>query len=276
MFAFAIPCTSPGLRFLCRDSFDTGGSTADHPLGSRYEEMDAVVVFDDVLVPWERVFIRRNPQLCNEVFAHTNAVVHMAYQVVVKNVVKSEFLVGVASLMAETVSISQFPHVQEKIAEMLICLETMKACLRASEADAELDEWGVFTPAWQPLNTARNVFPRMYPRMVEIVQLLGASGLMAAPSADLLDTPVADDVRKYLRAANADAEEKCGCTGWRGLSCSSFGRARCCTSGSSSETRCVWRPLQLLRQAAAHGRRARLFGPRGLTGATERGLGGIL
>ena len=53
---FAIPCGTPGLRFLCRDSFDLGRSHFDHPLGSRFEEMDCIVFFDDVLVPWERVF----------------------------------------------------------------------------------------------------------------------------------------------------------------------------------------------------------------------------
>ena len=46
--AFAIPCGAPGLRFLCRDSFDLGRSHFDHPLGSRFEEMDCIVFFDDV------------------------------------------------------------------------------------------------------------------------------------------------------------------------------------------------------------------------------------
>ncbi|MGH7860224.1 MAG: 4-hydroxyphenylacetate 3-hydroxylase N-terminal domain-containing protein, partial [Candidatus Binatia bacterium] len=55
--AFAIPCNAPGLRFLCRDPFDAGRSHFDHPLASRFEEMDAVVIFEDVLVPWERVFL---------------------------------------------------------------------------------------------------------------------------------------------------------------------------------------------------------------------------
>lgn len=54
---FAIPCGTPGLKFLCRESFDLGRSHFDHPLGSRFEEMDTVVFFDDVLVPWERVFV---------------------------------------------------------------------------------------------------------------------------------------------------------------------------------------------------------------------------
>ena len=63
--SFAIPCGTPGLRFLCRDSFDLGRSHFDHPLGSRFEEMDCVVFFDDVLVPWERVFLFGDVDLLN-------------------------------------------------------------------------------------------------------------------------------------------------------------------------------------------------------------------
>ena len=44
------------------------------------QEMDAVVIFDNVLVPWERVFMYGEPNLCNQAFAQTNAVVHMGGQ----------------------------------------------------------------------------------------------------------------------------------------------------------------------------------------------------
>lgn len=63
-FAFSIPSNTQGIKFICRESFVLGESAFDHPLGSRYEEMDSVVVFDDVLVPWDRVFfmvMRKQP-----------------------------------------------------------------------------------------------------------------------------------------------------------------------------------------------------------------------
>ena len=63
------PCDAPGLRFLCRESFDLGRSHFDHPLGSRFEEIDAIVVFDDVLVPWERCFVVGQPELCNGIYS---------------------------------------------------------------------------------------------------------------------------------------------------------------------------------------------------------------
>ena len=61
-FALAIPCDAPGLRFICRESFDDGRSHFDHPLGSRFEEPDAVVIFDDVHVPFERCFLLGAPR----------------------------------------------------------------------------------------------------------------------------------------------------------------------------------------------------------------------
>src|SRR6185503_3150604 len=99
--AFAVPCNAPGLRFLCRDPFDVGRSSFDHPLASRFEEMDAVAVFTDVTVPWERVFICGDVAQCNALFGATDAVVNMMHQVVVKNVAKAEFLLGIAARIAE-------------------------------------------------------------------------------------------------------------------------------------------------------------------------------
>jgi 4-hydroxyphenylacetate 3-monooxygenase len=207
-FAFAIPTATPGLRFLCRESFDHGGTEFDHPLAARFEEMDAVVIFDDVLVPWERVFLLGDVERCNKAFGATNAVVHMAHQVVTKNVAKTEFVLGVASLIVDAIAIESFQHVQAKIAEIIYYLETMKAFLRAAEADAQVDKWGMMTPAWPPLDAARNMFTWMYPRMIEIVQLLGASGLMARPTRADVEGPLGQAVEKYYQAARLPAVDR--------------------------------------------------------------------
>jgi 4-hydroxyphenylacetate 3-monooxygenase len=84
----------------------------------------------------------------------------------------------------------------------------MRALLRAAEADAALDEWGVMRPAWNPLDAARNLFPKLYPRMIEILQQIGASGLVAMPTERDLAGPLADDIRAYYQAARADAFER--------------------------------------------------------------------
>jgi 4-hydroxyphenylacetate 3-monooxygenase len=66
----------------------------------------------------------------------------------------------------------------------------------------------VLRPAWNPLDAARNLFPRLYPRMIEIVQQIGASGLVAMPTEQDLGGPLAEDIRRYYQAARADAFER--------------------------------------------------------------------
>jgi 4-hydroxyphenylacetate 3-monooxygenase len=207
-FGFVIASDTPGLKFICRESVDYGRSRFDHPLSSRFEEMDAVVVFDDVHVPWESVLLYRDVERCNAAHSRTGAIVGMAHQVVIKNIAKAEFILGLAALLVDTIAAEGFQHVQEKLAELWVTLETMRALKRAAEADAALDEWGVMRPAWKTLDAARNLFPKLYPRMIEIVQQLGASGLVAMPTERDVEGPLADDIRRYYQAARADAFER--------------------------------------------------------------------
>ena len=86
--------------------------------------------------------------------------------------------------------------------------EVAKACLRSAEVDAKVDEWGVMCPAELPLQVARNLFIRMYPRMVEILQLLGSSSLMALPSEADLNGPLATEIERYLDTDTATAKER--------------------------------------------------------------------
>ena len=163
------------------------------------------MIFDDVQVPWERVFLLRDVERCNRAFAATGAVAHMAHQVVAKNVAKTEFILGVASLVVDAIAIEPFQHIHEKMAEIIINLETMRAFLRTSEVEAQTNRWGVMQPAWPPLDAARNVYTRMYPRMIEILQQLGASGFMAIPTERDLAGGQAEAIRTYYQAARADA-----------------------------------------------------------------------
>ena len=219
--AFAIPSDTPRLKFLCRESLDYGRSHLDHPLGSRFEEMDALVFFDDVLVPWERVFLLEDVELCDGLAMHTNFLAHSDHQVVARQVAKSEFLLGVASLMVDALSSGEQPHVQERLAEIIMYMEVMKACLRANEVDAATDEWGVTTPDDTPLTVARNLYARtFYPRITEIIQLLGSSSLMALPS----ETELRPEMEQYLATDTVSAMDRTQLfhLAWD-ISCSAFG-----------------------------------------------------
>ena len=223
-FAFAIPCDTPGLKFQCRESFDLSRSHFDHPLGSRFEEMDAVAFFDNVLVPWERVFLLGDVALCNNMQLATHRHLHAGQQVVTRNVAKCEFVLGLANLMTETLGSNDQTQVQTMIAEIIENLEVTKACLRTAEVDAKIDEWGVMCPSELPLQVARNMFIRMYPRMGEILHLLGSSSLMALPTEADMEGPLAEDISRYLETDTSSAKDRVQLfrLAWD-VSCSAFG-----------------------------------------------------
>jgi 4-hydroxyphenylacetate 3-monooxygenase len=205
---FAIPCGTPGVRFLCRESFDLGRSHFEHPLGSRFEEMDCVVFFDDVLVPWERIFLLGDVGLVNGTALATHSSAHSAHQGAAKNVAKCEFVLGVALLMTRTLGNADLPHSEDRLGELMMYTELMKACMRASEADAQLDEWGVMCPDGLPVEITRNLFTSAYPRMVEILQLLGSSSFMIAPNEADFRGPLGPDIEQYLATDTTTARDR--------------------------------------------------------------------
>jgi 4-hydroxyphenylacetate 3-monooxygenase len=207
-FAFALPVATRGLRLICRDTYDLGRTHFDAPLASRFEEMDAVVVFDDVLVPWERVFMYREPLLCNRAFAETNAVIHMMHQVVCGKLAKAEFIVGLLCAMARATGKDKDMEVKGMIAEAMWIAESVRAFRYAGEGQAHADKRGVYVPLRRPLDTSRNLFPRMYPRLIELVQLLGSSSLMAIPCEADFDNAIAGDVAQYFQTVNLASRDR--------------------------------------------------------------------
>ena len=210
-YAFAIPVATPGLRLICRPALappiDTG-VREDFPLSSRYDEMDAVAIFDDVLVPWDRVFVNQDPEVANTIFTGTLASHHLSHYGCARLVVKTEFLLGVALRIAGAIGIDGFDHVQSKIAELMTTSDLVRACLRASEADCVPGPNGTVAPDPEPIWVVRMMTPTLFPRMIEILQLLGASGFMSAPSAAELDGPVARDIERYYQGAAIGSAER--------------------------------------------------------------------
>ncbi len=207
-FAFAIPIATRGLKLICRDSYDSGKSNFDAPLSSRYEEMDAVVIFENVLVPWERIFMYGEPDLCNPAFNETNAVVHMMHQVACSKLAKSEFMVGLMCSIAKSSARDKDIHTKGLIAEVMQMTETVRALLFSAEEQAHEDQYGNYIPKRSPIDTCRNIFPKMYPRMVEILQMLGASSLVATPSEKDFSNEISEDLEKYFQLANLDSKDR--------------------------------------------------------------------
>jgi 4-hydroxyphenylacetate 3-monooxygenase len=208
--AFALPTATPGLHFVCRQDLVGGESHFDHPLSSRLEEMDCLVIFDDVLVPWERVFILGSVERCNNAYAQTGALHHMAHQVVALKTAKTEALLGVAALIAEGIGADAYGHVQEKIAEIIVYLEAMRGFWTRAEVEAKPNAFGLICPDRGALDGARNLYPRLYPRMREIIAQIGASGLITLPSERDFAGPLGPMLNKYLQAASLEASERVG------------------------------------------------------------------
>ncbi|HEU5140290.1 MAG TPA: 4-hydroxyphenylacetate 3-monooxygenase, oxygenase component [Bacillales bacterium] len=208
-YAFAIPNNTPGLKFICREGYDDGESSMfDRPLSSQFEEVDTLVVFDHVTVPWDRVFVAGDAHMANRLYTETSFNEHAVHQVVSRQVVKTEFMLGLISTLVETINIGEYQHVHEKVSEVIIALETMKGLLLSSETQAKLNKWGTMTPDNQPLLAAMNYYPRIYPRMTEILQTLGASGLVTLPKESDFHSELRDDLDKYMKASNANAYDR--------------------------------------------------------------------
>lgn len=207
-FAFSIPSDSKGLKFLCRESFVQGDSTFNYPLSSKFEEIDCIVVFDNVLVPWERVFFYNNVQMASHFLNESSFFSFAAHQVVSRQIIKAEFILGVALSIIDAINISEYTHVQHKVCEIIDGVETMKALLFQAEEKAKPDQWGFLRPDPISLRIALHRFTNLYPRMTQILQKLGASGLVSIPTEKDFNSEIGSDLNQYLQSATKNAEER--------------------------------------------------------------------
>lgn len=207
-YAFSIPSNTPGLKFLCRESFNYIDSHFDHPLGSRFDENDTIVVFDDVLVPWERVFCYQNTAAAFNIFSESSFYPLASHQVTARRIIKTEFILGAAQKIIYAINIGEYHHIHQKIGEIITALETQKALLCASEVNAKVDKWGTMVPDFNSLSIATLLYTNMYPRFCEILKEIGASGLISIPSEEDFASEIGPDLELYLQGANSNALDR--------------------------------------------------------------------
>ena len=208
-YAFAIPSNTPGLRFICRESYaNSDESTFNQPFSSQYDEVDSIVVFDEVLVPWERVFVYEDLNTSAGIFSLTNLNTMLIYQALCRQVVKTEFLLGLGESIAKTISIKEYQHVQEKISEIIMSVEIMKSLLYKAEREAQQNLFGTMVPHDKPLLVAASYFQKTYPRLVEILHLLGASGFITLPTEQDFNSAIGKDLNQYLQSKNDTAKKR--------------------------------------------------------------------
>jgi anthranilate 3-monooxygenase (FAD) / 4-hydroxyphenylacetate 3-monooxygenase len=209
MLAFGIPCAAKGLKFICREPFDDGRQSPwDHPLGARFEEPDAVCVFDDVLIPWDRVFLYGDVKMGNELFKQASIRNHTGHQTAVRGLAKCQLMTGIVIALTRTVKSDGFLHVQEQLGELLGYLQMIEAAIVLSEQKAEPTGRGAIRPAYAPLQALRYHLPKWYERMVQVTQTLAAGGLLISPTEADLRSEIGPDIARYYKGAGVEAEER--------------------------------------------------------------------
>ncbi len=206
--SFCIPADAPGLKFLCRDSCSTAPNLFDHPLSSRFDEQDAFVIFDDVEIPRDRVFINANRGAYNTVMT-TGWYPNVMQQTMIRAQTKLAFAYGLATRMAETIN-DVSPATKQMLGEIWTYAEFTRAAVHSAEAGAFEYGNGVWFPDGRPLAALRAALPTWFPRVGEIITLIGSHNLLAAPTeAELADSKLRPLIERYLRGAgDVSAEQR--------------------------------------------------------------------
>ena len=214
--SFVIPMSTPGLKFICRDSCAGSRNVFDHPLSSRFDEQDAYVIFDDVEVPHDRLHINCNLKVYNQVMT-TGWYPNVMQQTMIRAQTKLEFAWGLAARMTEVINGAQPPAVQ-MLGELWTFGQFAKSCIQAAEDNAHEFGNGVWFPQGAPLTALRATLPTWFPRANEIIRLLGSHNLLAAPSqAQLADPHLRPLIDQFMSGAgdvSAETRSRVFRLGW--------------------------------------------------------------
>lgn len=229
--AFAIPVATAGLKFICREPYDAGRSAYDRPFSSRYDEGDAIAIFKEVIVPWERVFAARDLEIYNLIQPSLPGM--FGLQAVIRGVVKLRFMTGLANLVAKVVGRDQMPRYQEMLGELVANVELAEGLLQASTqevwtniqqlaADSRPKRsssagyaagvgmlFGAPNKTLVGLSTVRMFLPKAHTHAVDVIRLMGSSGLVMTPTEKDFNNPELHEILpRYLRGAATSAEER--------------------------------------------------------------------
>ncbi|PRY45214.1 4-hydroxyphenylacetate 3-hydroxylase family protein [Umezawaea tangerina] len=211
--SFSVQVATPGVKFVSRTSYEARATSVfDYPLSSRFDENDALVVFDNVFVPWERVFAYREPDKCHHQFWKTPAFVSFVHHGAIRLWTKLEFLTGVAILVAKANNTYDLPPVRMQIGKLMTWLNTAKAIAVAIEDGAEPvpGGGGAVMPNREMSCAQLAVGPDLYPKVLAEIKLLAGGGLIQLPSSfrDLRNPEVAGLLAKYVRSPGHDSEAR--------------------------------------------------------------------
>jgi 4-hydroxyphenylacetate 3-monooxygenase len=192
--SFAIPVNAKGLKILSRKSYElAAGSIFDNPLASRFDENDAVLYFDEVQVPSERVFIAGDVAMCQKQFHATPAHIYQNYQCQIRIMVKLRFFAGLGRKIAAALGTENLPQVRETLGQLAADAAMVEAMVSAMEIKGQ--RWGAyFVPDRHLVYAALALTQQLYPKVITTLRDLAGGSMIMLPSGieDLADAKIAD------------------------------------------------------------------------------------
>jgi 4-hydroxyphenylacetate 3-monooxygenase len=205
----AVPVEAEGLKLYPRRPFSRAGNAFDYPLSSRFDESDSYVIFDNVFVPWERVFIYRNVELSRDQWRKTPSHLLGNHQAQTRYVTKLRFMAGLAQRMNEITGNAANPAVTIMMGELVAFVSIFESMLLAHETMATIED-GVLWPSRTAYYAANAMQSEFNGRMLEIIREMAGAAFITLPSSNTdFDNPeIAADIERYMRSGSADAKTR--------------------------------------------------------------------
>lgn len=209
--SFAVPVAADGLKLYCRRPYAPAATSAyDYPLTTRFDETDALLVFDDVFIPWERIFVFRDIAGLRRQFFDTGAHLLGNWQAQNRLAVKLQFLAGIARKVAAVNGVDKFPGVVEKLGELASLVSLVESGVLAAEYTAGPDPQGMWRPGPRAVYGAMGLQSELYPRVLAILRDLVGGGVLQVPSsaADMTNPETRADIDRYVHSPGIAAEDR--------------------------------------------------------------------
>ena len=205
---FMAPMDTPGIKLICRPSYEMAagaiGSPWDYPLTSRFDENDAIFVFDNAFIPWENVFIHRDIERLKNFYPKSGFFNGFTLQGCTRLTVKLDFIAGLLYKAARTTGVEGFRGVQAQIGEVIGWRNLFWSLTDAMALNPEPWVNGAVLPNAKGSSTYRLFMTEAYPAVRNIVEKVVASGLIYLPShsSDFKNPDVDKYLAKYVRGSN--------------------------------------------------------------------------
>jgi 4-hydroxyphenylacetate 3-monooxygenase len=208
---FIAPLDTPGSRLLCRASYEQNAhSPFDHPLSSRFDENDAVLVFDEAFIPWENFLVYRDVERANAFYPASGFFNRYNLQAGTRLAVKLDFMTGLLARGLELNGTSEFRGVQAGLGEVVAWRTLLWTMTTAMAAEPQPGPGGTAIPRADYAATLRVFSTSAWPAVKEIFENVLGGAPIVAPSGreDLLSPELRPLIDRYYRGTGASALER--------------------------------------------------------------------